>query len=65
MPVANAGRFANRSLTAVGISACANPSPIPTPNVNTTTPAAPGATARAIPNSPISARHTAIARREP
>ena len=59
------GRAAKRSLTATGISAWAKPSPRPTPNVRAITAAAPGATARAIPKTPISARQAAIASRVP
>lgn len=58
-------RGEKRSLTATGIRAWAKPRPRPTPKVSAITAAAPGAAARATPKTPISARHAAIARRDP
>ena len=64
-PVANPGRSAKRSFTATGSIAPASPIPIPSGKVSSTTPAAPGTSARAIPNAPIRASATAIAFRVP
>ena len=64
-PVADAGRSANSSFTAIGSRAPASPMPTPTGNVSRTTSAASGAPARASPNAPISARQPAIATRVP
>src|SRR3954469_2500461 len=65
MPVAKPGRSAKRSLTATGSIAPASPIPIPTGIVSSTTPAAPGHTARITPNVPTASTAAATATRDP